>query len=72
MDRRAGRLRASRHKRAPGPRNPTRGNLPNVVTNLLIGRTVANSGAFSGSLSDVRVYKKVLDDAIAAIAASPP
>jgi concanavalin A-like lectin/glucanase superfamily protein len=49
------------------------GNLPNVVTNLLIGRTVANSAAFSGSLSDVRVYNEALtDDAIAAIAASPP
>src|SRR5262249_14930592 len=46
---------------------------PNVATNLLIGRTVANNGAFSGSLSDVRVYNVALtDDDIAAIAASPP
>jgi Concanavalin A-like lectin/glucanases superfamily len=49
------------------------GGVPNAPVNLLIGRTVANNGAFSGSLSDVRVYNTALDDsAIAAIAASPP
>jgi hypothetical protein len=49
------------------------GNVPNVPVNLLIGRTVANNGAFAGSLSDVRVYNMSLDDSvIAAIAASPP
>jgi hypothetical protein len=48
-------------------------NVPNVATNLLIGRTVSNSGAFSGALSDVRVYNTALDDAtIATIAGSPP
>jgi hypothetical protein len=48
-------------------------NEDNVVTNLLIGRTVANNGAFNGSLADVRVYPiAVGDDDIAAIAASPP
>jgi hypothetical protein len=49
------------------------GGVPNVAVNLLIGRTVANSGAFSGSLSDVRVYNVALDDGvIAGIANSPP
>jgi hypothetical protein len=49
------------------------GSVPNVPAILLIGRTVANNGAFSGSLSDVRVYNAALsDDDIAAIAASPP
>jgi Concanavalin A-like lectin/glucanases superfamily len=48
-------------------------NVPNVATNLLIGRTVSNSGAFSGMLSDVRVYNVAVADAdIATIAASPP
>jgi hypothetical protein len=48
-------------------------NVPNAPTNLLIGRTVSNNGAFNGSLSDVRVYNTALtDDQIAAIAASPP
>jgi Concanavalin A-like lectin/glucanases superfamily len=45
----------------------------NAPVNLLIGRTVANNGAFSGSLSDVRVYNTALSQSdIAAIAASPP
>jgi hypothetical protein len=49
------------------------GGVPNVPVNLLIGRTVANNGAFAGSLSDVRVYSMALADSdIAAIAASPP
>jgi len=48
-------------------------NVPNVPTVLLIGRTVSNNGAFSGSLSDVRVYSTALsDDDIAAIAAVQP
>ena len=48
-------------------------NAPNVPTNLLIGRTVSNSGAYSGYLADVRVYPVALMDSdIAAIAASPP
>jgi hypothetical protein len=52
---------------------PENNNVPNVPVNLLIGRTVANNGAYSGSLSDVRVYNVALsDDDIAAIAASPP
>lgn len=45
----------------------------NAPVSLLIGRTVANNGAFSGALSDVRVYSTALDDAtIASIAAIPP
>ena len=49
------------------------GGVPNVPVNLLIGRTVANNGAFSGSLSDVRVYNTALsDDDIASIASLPP
>ena len=49
------------------------GGVPNVPVNLLIGRTVANNGAFSGSLSDVRVYPTALADSdIAAIAAVQP
>jgi hypothetical protein len=52
---------------------PENNNVPNVAVNLLIGRTVANNGAYSGSLSDVRVYNTGLsDEEIAAIAASPP
>jgi hypothetical protein len=48
-------------------------NVPNVPKNLLIGRTVSGNMAYSGSLSDVRVYPTALADAdIAAIAASPP
>ncbi len=39
----------------------------------LIGRTVANNGAFGGSLSDVRIYNEFLTDAaIIALAGSPP
>jgi len=49
------------------------GGVPNVPVNLLIGRTVANNGAFSGALSDVRVYNTALgDDDIASIASLPP
>jgi hypothetical protein len=52
---------------------PENNSVMNAPTNLLIGRTVANNGAFSGSLSDVRVYSTALDDSvIAVIAASPP
>jgi hypothetical protein len=52
------------------------GNVPNVPVNLLVGRNVGDTGtpgAFSGSLSDVRVYNVALDDAtIATIASLPP
>jgi Concanavalin A-like lectin/glucanases superfamily len=49
------------------------GNVPNVPKVLLIGRTVSNNGAYSGALSDVRIYNTALtDDQVAAIAASPP
>lgn len=49
------------------------GGVPNVAVNLLIGRTVANNGAFGGALSDVRVYPTALAASdIQNIAASPP
>jgi hypothetical protein len=45
----------------------------NAPALLLIGRQVANNGAYSGSLSDVRVYNTALTDGqIASIAATPP
>jgi hypothetical protein len=52
------------------------GGVPNVPVNLLVGRNVGDgffTGAFSGFLSDVRVYNVALDDAtIATIASLPP
>jgi hypothetical protein len=48
-------------------------NVPNAPAHLLVGRTVTNSGGFSGYLSDVRIYNVALDDAtIASIASTPP
>jgi hypothetical protein len=49
------------------------GVVPNAPAPLLIGRNVANNGAFAGILSDVRIYNVALDNAtIASIASSPP
>jgi hypothetical protein len=53
------------------------GGVPNVPAPLLVGRNVGGgapyAGAFSGYLSDVRIYPVALDDAtIASIASTPP